>query len=340
MYTSVYKRIPSAAIHLIGTPLMHPSDKDKEVDDSGLADLENDGPKLLDTLSSGYGEMCCITWSPEGDKLAGCETDSGGFWHWDVPGNRDLGCQLHHMEMAYFVDWSPDGKKFSLGGNMGVACWDIEAGWKGSYLGGYDGYVGEITWSPDSTKIAGACDDGEEGEKSIKIWDSTTGDELLVIDFMERSVVSVDWSPDGTMLASGGFDNTVSIWDASTGEKKLGFLGHSKWVDKVAWNFDCTKVASCGPDKSIRLWEISSGKEILTIKWKAECVAWSPDGSKLASCSRDDQKVKIWDALSGEILYTLKGHQDGVSCISWRSCGEKIASCSSDETVKIWSVPL
>ena len=144
---------------------------------------------------------------------------------------------------------------------------------------------------------------------------------------------------DGYVI-SACYDNTVSIWDASTGEKKLGFLGHSKWVDKVAWNFDCTKVASCGPDKSIRLWEISSGKEILTIKWKAECVAWSPDGSKLASCSRDDQKVKIWDALSGEILYTLKGHQDGVSCISWRSCGEKIASCSSDETVKIWSVPL
>ena len=36
-------------------------------------------------------------------------------------------------------------------------------------------------------------------------------------------------------------------------------------------------------------------------------VAFSPDGQRLASASRD-QTVKIWDSATGKELFTLKGH--------------------------------
>ena len=248
------------------------------------------------------------------------------------------------MGAAYSVAWSPDGSKFALGGATGAICWDIEAGWEGIYLGGYDGTVGQITWSPDSTKIAGACDgpadeDGNDGESSIKVWDSVTGDELLIIDGLEGTVVSVAWSPDGTKLASGGFDNAVSIWDSSNGQK-LEFCGkHSKWVESVVWSPDGTKLASCGPDETIRLWEVSTGKEILALQLEAFYVAWSPTGDKLASCSSYDHTAKVWDASNGKELHTLQGHEDGVKWVAWRKCGTKLASCSDDETVKIWSIP-
>jgi WD40 repeat protein len=64
-------------------------------------------------------------------------------------------------------------------------------------------------------------------------------------------------------------------------------------------------------------------------------VSWNVDGSKIASGS-DDTTIKIWDALTGEVLNTLEGHSGYVYSLSWNVDGSKIASASWDKTIKIW----
>ena len=68
-----------------------------------------------------------------------------------------------------------------------------------------------------------------------------------------------------------------------------------------------------------------------------ESVAYSPDGTKIISGSRD-RTIKIWDANTGECLKTLKGHSDCVEYVTFSPDGKRIVSGSDDKTIKIWGV--
>ena len=100
-----------------------------------------------------------------------------------------------------------------------------------------------VAYSPDGKHIVSGSYD-----KTVKIWDSTTGKEvsvlvcdrpivLLLRALMRRAclvheqectlrghsnwVTSVAYSPDGIRIISGSADNTVKVWDAATGKEVI-----------------------------------------------------------------------------------------------------------------------
>src|SRR5205823_10141125 len=76
-------------------------------------------------------------------------------------------------------------------------------------LHGHKAAVHRVTFSPDGTRLASASFD-----LTVKIWDATTGQEILTLQGHTDRVQSVVFSPDGKWLASCSRDGTIKLWDA------------------------------------------------------------------------------------------------------------------------------
>ncbi len=81
---------------------------------------------------------------------------------------------------------------------------------------------------------------------------------------------------------------------------------------------------------------------VLTLKghnsW-VTCVAFSPDGKRLASSSLmgagfSEMSVKVWDTTSGQETFTFKGHRNGINRVVWFPDGKRIVSTA--DTTKVW----
>jgi WD40 repeat protein len=86
------------------------------------------------------------------------------------------------------------------------------------------------------------------------------------------------------------------------------------------------------------LWDARTGKSSRKLIGHTDSVwgvAFSPDGSRLASAG-DDGLVRVWDVGTGELLLTLAGHTGSVWGVAFSPDGSRLASAGDDGTARLW----
>jgi predicted NACHT family NTPase len=191
-----------------------------------------------------------------------------------------------------------------------------------------------VAYSPDGRRLASAS----LGDHTVKVWDASTGQQLLALTGHRGAVNGVAYSPDGRRLASASHDQAVKVWDAATGQELFSLQGHTHWVRGVAYSPDGRRLASASSDQTVKVWDAATGQELLALTGHTSVVtgvAFNPGGRRLASASWD-QTVRVWDASTGQQLLALKGHKDRVQGVAYSPDGRRLASASQDQTVKVW----
>jgi len=156
-------------------------------------------------------------------------------------------------------------------------------------------------------------------------------------------VESLAYAPDGELLASGSFQE-VSLWDAETGTLQHKLTGFAHNVVALAFSSDGKLLATGGgaptEDGEVKVFEVGTWKLVTDVKGghsdTVYGVAFSPDGTKIASSSAD-KFLKVFEVASGKFLKSFEGHTHHVLDVGWKSDGKLLASAGADNTIKIWN---
>lgn len=197
----------------------------------------------------------------------------------------------------------------------------------------HQGAVYCCSFSQDASKVV-SCG----ADKTVKVWESQSGKELLSMMGHTDVVYCCAFSTNDVRIVSCSADHRVKIWDSSSGKELLTFSGHNQEVFKCMFSPDDKKVVSCSADKTVKVWSCEDGTEYVNFTGHADivrCCCYSPDGSQIVSCS-DDTLVKVWDSTSGQELFTLEGGTtSAVTFCCFKPTSHSIVGVS-DTVAKIW----
>jgi WD40 repeat protein len=176
----------------------------------------------------------------------------------------------------------------------------------------------------------------------VRLWDLKTG-EANPLGHQPSTVESLAFSPDGTLLASGGNDNTVLVWDVGSGKQVARFEGDvAKLADgssliqgmrQLFWADNATLIAR--GDAVIYTWKVPSGERVGELGGEYQNMDYYQPAGRMAVVREDG--VYLRDPASGKLLLLSESGENsrGYKQVAFSPDGKLLAALN-DQKITFW----
>jgi eukaryotic-like serine/threonine-protein kinase len=293
-----------------------------------------------ENLPKQEGPVHSMAVSPGGEWLAVGVKDKCHVWDLRT---RTLATSLSTNVIS--MGFSPDGQTLITADPATTRFWRTsDWGLQRSVKEG-----GSLALSKDGTRLAIARRQG------VRLLDASSSKELRFF----PGAASPVFSPDGQMLLTDTAAGLV-LWPLAGETPELlledsadlfGRGGPRLWNDRVlAFSPDGKSLVAARNSLSSRgvfvlsVWDLETGKEIAAIPGEPDhvehtgritSVAFSPDGSTLATASMD-YSIRLWNFETRQRAATLQGHLAEVWTLAFSPDGQTLLSGAKDGGVKLW----
>ena len=185
-----------------------------------------------------------------------------------------------------------------------------------------------VKWNRKSNQILTVSHD-----RRAIVWDSSTGKIVRIFENIHTApILDVDWK-DSDLFATCSTDGNIAICSLLTTAVDVVhvFSGHTDEINAICWSPDGSYLASCSDDTTAKVWVLQPttavdgstsysssylkynllghNKEIYTNRWTPTGPGSNNPGKPLYLCTASfDGYVKVWDMLSGGLVYSLCSH--------------------------------
>lgn len=200
---------------------------------------------------------------------------------------------------------SADGNRFAIGEGSSVRVFDVHSKREIKTFSLTSGTLNAIAIATDGNRIAAAS------QKSIYVWDVSSGSVVTQIKSpSDLAAVAIFGGND--YLAAGGTDKSIRTWKIAVAAKDQKVLkelkGHTDAVTSLAAGIG-NNIVSGSADKTVRTWDAAAGKALKTMQQGAVVsqVSVTGDGKLIASLGDKNTSAKLWTAADGKLVKDIKG---------------------------------
>jgi len=201
-------------------------------------------------------------------------------------------------------------------------------------LSGHRGAVWGLDLSPDGRLLVSGGWDG-----TVRLWRTSDGAQVAVLDEQGGNVLSVAFSPDGQSVAATGGSEVIRLWQTRSGRLLRTIGGSRGYFSSVAFGPQGSMLITTGADRVACLWRPGDGAllERIAPEGGALSLAVGPGGHSLAlGCG--DGRIRVYDLTRGTVKSMLEGHRSGVIALAYSSDGTLLLSTSGEGPVLLWDM--
>ncbi|KAG7089586.1 hypothetical protein E1B28_011253 [Marasmius oreades] len=312
-------------------------------DDLGYVWDITDGEVLI-KLTGHTDSLSCIAWSYDGEMLSTGGMD-GKIRLWRRVGKEDYRTwefltELQGPDEVMFLRWHPKGSVLIAGSNDSTLwLWQLPSGKTMQVFAGHTGSVQCGDFTPDGKRIVSACADG-----TLILWDPRSPTPVFKLTpedarFNLDGITSIGVNPSSTLVVVGGAAGSARVISLSKGDIVATLGGHTEGesIETVAF-VDITgngsEIAATGAtDGKVCLWDLSTMRLRTTLEHEDAVTTLlsvpNPKSHLLVSGSAD-KTLRTWDARTGKLLRTHKGHNAPILGASLGLGGTVVVSAGDD----------